>query len=116
MTSSRGAGRRQQWRRREEEAPPPRGIRAWLRSAFRFATDSNDFRGSEPGPGSGWGRDRGRDGIAVRIGIGIWESGSGAQYLSPAGIRSSVAGRSGDCPSVPCVPFGLRSPRRTFWG
>ncbi|NXF27738.1 TOM6 protein, partial [Rhodinocichla rosea] len=22
----------------------PRGIRAWLRSAFRFATDRNDFR------------------------------------------------------------------------
>ncbi|RMB91345.1 hypothetical protein DUI87_32484 [Hirundo rustica rustica] len=42
-------------------AAPPRGIRAWLRSAFRFATDSNDFRGSEPGRGSGWGRDRGRD-------------------------------------------------------
>ncbi|RMB89742.1 hypothetical protein DUI87_33757 [Hirundo rustica rustica] len=42
-------------------AAPPRGIRAWLRSAFRFATDRNDFRGSEPGRGSGWGRDRGRD-------------------------------------------------------
>ncbi|NXO10060.1 TOM6 protein, partial [Oriolus oriolus] len=25
-------------------AAPPRGIRAWLRSAFRFATDRNDFR------------------------------------------------------------------------
>ncbi|XP_039551705.1 mitochondrial import receptor subunit TOM6 homolog [Passer montanus] len=25
-------------------AVPPRGIRAWLRSAFRFATDRNDFR------------------------------------------------------------------------
>ncbi|XP_031988637.1 mitochondrial import receptor subunit TOM6 homolog [Corvus moneduloides] len=27
-------------------AAPPRGIRAWLRSAFRFATDRNDFRRS----------------------------------------------------------------------
>ncbi|XP_071434813.1 mitochondrial import receptor subunit TOM6 homolog [Pithys albifrons albifrons] len=25
-------------------AAPARGIRAWLRSAFRFATDRNDFR------------------------------------------------------------------------
>ncbi|XP_041282945.1 mitochondrial import receptor subunit TOM6 homolog, partial [Onychostruthus taczanowskii] len=25
-------------------AAPPRGVRAWLRSAFRFATDRNDFR------------------------------------------------------------------------
>ncbi|XP_050182952.1 mitochondrial import receptor subunit TOM6 homolog [Myiozetetes cayanensis] len=25
-------------------AAPPRGLRAWLRSAFRFATDRNDFR------------------------------------------------------------------------
>ncbi|KAM3658827.1 mitochondrial import receptor subunit TOM6 homolog [Ammospiza nelsoni] len=25
-------------------AAPPRGIRTWLRSAFRFATDRNDFR------------------------------------------------------------------------
>ncbi|RMC07757.1 hypothetical protein DUI87_15226 [Hirundo rustica rustica] len=28
----------------EAVAAPPRGIRAWLRSAFRFATDRNDFR------------------------------------------------------------------------
>nr|XP_031362793.1 mitochondrial import receptor subunit TOM6 homolog [Lonchura striata domestica] len=25
-------------------AAPARGVRAWLRSAFRFATDRNDFR------------------------------------------------------------------------
>ncbi|RMB93865.1 hypothetical protein DUI87_29696 [Hirundo rustica rustica] len=62
-------------------AAPPRGIRAWLRSAFRFATDRNDFRGSEPGRGSGWGRDRGRD----------RNSGQSWDWHMGIGIRSPVS-------------------------
>jgi len=38
----------------------PQGLRGWLRSAYRFATDRNDFRRSVPLPGAEGGKARSR--------------------------------------------------------